>query len=147
MLSELQNKLSFKFYQLENLLNSILEFFEQQNSGNFNGIVCWSFTWIITAKMELLFFFDLNQQTENLLDMALLFYWWSYDSCKLLVFDCTCNHMQLKFKMNWDNQSPSFLPPAIGFFVGQLAFMFIIWIRSIPHLHIFGKLKEAEGPN
>ena len=39
---------------------------------------------------------------------------------------------------------PSFLPPAIGFFLGAI-FMFVL-DKSIPHLHIFGKLKEAEGP-
>ena len=39
---------------------------------------------------------------------------------------------------------PSFLPPAIGFFLGAL-FMFIL-DKKIPHLHIFGELDEAEGP-
>ena len=39
---------------------------------------------------------------------------------------------------------PSFLPPAIGFFLGA-AFMFLL-DKSIPHLHIFGKIEEAEGP-
>ena len=39
---------------------------------------------------------------------------------------------------------PSFLPPAIGFFIGAL-FMFFL-DKMIPHLHIFGKMKEAEGP-
>ena len=39
---------------------------------------------------------------------------------------------------------PSFLPPAIGFFIGAL-FMFFL-DKTIPHLHIFGKMKEAEGP-
>ena len=39
---------------------------------------------------------------------------------------------------------PSFLPPAIGFFLGAL-FMFIL-DKTIPHLHIFGKIEEAEGP-
>ena len=39
---------------------------------------------------------------------------------------------------------PSFLPPAIGFFFGA-AFMFIL-DKMVPHLHIFGKIEEAEGP-
>ena len=39
---------------------------------------------------------------------------------------------------------PSFLPPAIGFFLGAM-FMFML-DKSIPHLHIFGEIEEAEGP-
>ena len=39
---------------------------------------------------------------------------------------------------------PSFLPPAIGFFLGA-GFMFIL-DKMVPHLHIFGKIEEAEGP-
>ena len=39
---------------------------------------------------------------------------------------------------------PPFLPAAIGFFLGAV-FMYVL-DKSIPHLHIFGKMKEAEGP-
>ena len=39
---------------------------------------------------------------------------------------------------------PSFLPPAIGFFLGAVFMYFLD--KSIPHLHIFGKIEEAEGP-
>jgi ZIP family zinc transporter len=39
---------------------------------------------------------------------------------------------------------PSFLPPAIGFFLG--AFFLYYLDKKIPHLHLFKKIEEAEGP-
>lgn len=39
---------------------------------------------------------------------------------------------------------PSFLPPAIGFFLG--AFFIYFLDKKIPHLHLFQKIEQAEGP-
>jgi ZIP family zinc transporter len=128
---------------LENLLNSILEFFEQQNSPILMAFYAGLFTWILTAcGAALVFFF--KSTNRKFLDMALGFTagvmiaasFWS-----LIAPAITAVEIQNELGQS---SLPSFLPPAIGFFLGAI-FMFIL-DKSIPHLHIFGKLKEAEGP-
>ena len=42
------------------------------------------------------------------------------------------------------NTIPTFLPPAIGFFLGALFLYFLD--KKIPHLHLFEKVEKAEGP-
>ena len=42
------------------------------------------------------------------------------------------------------SSTPGWLPPAIGFFAGALFLYFID--KLIPHLHLFAKEDEAEGP-
>jgi ZIP family zinc transporter len=42
------------------------------------------------------------------------------------------------------SSTPVWLPPAIGFFAGALFLYFID--KLIPHLHLFAKVDEAEGP-
>ena len=101
------------------------------------------FTWILTAcGAALVFFF--KSTNRKFLDMALGFTagvmiaasFWS-----LIAPAITAVEIQNELGQS---SLPSFLPPAIGFFLGAI-FMFIL-DKSIPHLHIFGKLKEAEGP-
>ena len=101
------------------------------------------FTWILTAcGAALVFFF--KSTNRKFLDMALGFTagvmiaasFWS-----LIAPAITAVEIQNELGQS---SLPSFLPPAIGFFLGAI-FMFVL-DKSIPHLHIFGKLKEAEGP-
>lgn len=101
------------------------------------------FTWILTALGAALVFF-FKSSNRKILDAALGFTggvmiaasFWS-----LIAPAITAVEVQNELGQS---SLPSFLPPAIGFFLGAL-FMFIL-DKSIPHLHIFGKMKEAEGP-
>ena len=128
---------------MENLLSSILEFFEQQNSPILMAFYAGLFTWILTAcGAALVFFF--KSTNRKFLDMALGFTagvmiaasFWSLIAPAITAVDIQNELGQ--------SSLPSFLPPAIGFFLGAV-FMFVL-DKLVPHLHIFGKLKEAEGP-
>ena len=101
------------------------------------------FTWGLTALgASLVFFF--KKSSRKTLDMALGFTggvmiaasFWSLLSPAI-------DAVEIQNELGLSNL-PSFLPPAIGFFLGAL-FMFIL-DKTIPHLHIFGKIEEAEGP-
>ena len=101
------------------------------------------FTWILTALGAALVFF-FKSTNRKFLDMALGFTagvmiaasFWSLIAPAI-------SAVEIQNELG-QSSMPSFLPPAIGFFMGA-AFMFIL-DKAIPHLHIFGKLKEAEGP-
>ena len=101
------------------------------------------FTWILTALGAALVFF-FKSTNRKFLDMALGFTagvmiaasFWSLIAPAI-------SAVEIQNELG-QSSMPSFLPPAIGFFMGAI-FMFAL-DKSIPHLHIFGKLKDAEGP-
>ena len=124
-------------------MNSILEFFQSQTSPILQALYAGLFTWIMTAiGAALVFLF--KGSNRKVLDMALGFTggvmiaasFWSLIAPAI-------DAVEVQNELG-QSTMPSFLPPAIGFFIGAL-FMFIL-DKAIPHLHIFGKMKEAEGP-
>ena len=128
---------------MENFLNSILDFFKQQESPILMALYAGLFTWILTALGAALVFF-FKSTNRKFLDMALGFTagvmiaasFWSLIAPAI-------SAVEIQNELG-QSSMPSFLPPAIGFFLGAI-FMFIL-DKAIPHLHIFGKLKDAEGP-
>ena len=100
------------------------------------------FTWGLTALGAALVFL-FNTSNRKALDMSLGFTggvmiaasFWSLLSPAIAYVEMQ-NEMGL-------SDSPSWLAPAIGFFLGAL-FLFIL-DKIIPHLHIFAKREEAEG--
>ena len=128
---------------MENFLNSILDFFKQQDSPILMALYAGLFTWILTALGAALVFF-FKSTNRKFLDMALGFTagvmiaasFWSLIAPAI-------SAVEIQNELG-QSSMPSFLPPAIGFFLGAI-FMFAL-DKAIPHLHIFGKLKDAEGP-
>ena len=128
---------------MENFLNSILDFFKQQDSPILMALYAGLFTWILTALGAALVFF-FKSTNRKFLDMALGFTagvmiaasFWSLIAPAI-------SAVEIQNELG-QSSMPSFLPPAIGFFMGAI-FMFTL-DKAIPHLHIFGKLKDAEGP-
>tara|TARA_B110000116_G_scaffold258226_1_gene259175 strand:- start:594 stop:1454 length:861 start_codon:yes stop_codon:yes gene_type:complete len=100
------------------------------------------FTWGLTAfGAALVFLF--KSSNRKVLDMSLGFTggvmiaasFWSLLSPAI-------SYVEMQNEMGFSD-SPSWLAPAIGFFLGAL-FLFIL-DKIIPHLHIFSKREEAEG--
>ena len=121
----------------------IINFFGSQSSPIIQALYAGLFTWILTAiGASLVFFF--KSTNRKFLDAALGFTggvmiaasFWSLLSPAI---DAVEVQNQLGI-----SSLPSFLPPAIGFFLGAIFMYFLD--KSIPHLHIFGKIEEAEGP-
>ena len=121
----------------------ILEFFKSQESPIMQALYAGLFTWILTALgAGLVFFF--KSSNRKILDAALGFTggvmiaasFWSLIAPAI-------NAVEVQNELG-QSSLPAFLPPAIGFFLGAL-FMYAL-DKSIPHLHIFGKISEAEGP-
>lgn len=121
----------------------ILEFFRSESSPILQAFYAGLFTWILTAAGAALVFF-FKSSNRKTLDASLGFTggvmiaasFWSLLSPAI-------NFVELQNELG-QTSMPSFLPPAIGFFFGA-AFMFIL-DKMVPHLHIFGKIEEAEGP-
>jgi ZIP family zinc transporter len=100
------------------------------------------FTWLLTALgASLVFLFKTSNR--KILDASLGFTggvmiaasFWSLLSPAI-------SYVEMQNEMGLSN-SPSWLPPAIGFFFGAL-FLYIL-DKIIPHLHLFSKRDEAEG--
>ncbi len=100
------------------------------------------FTWGLTALgASLVFLF--RSSNRKILDTALGFTggvmiaasFWSLLSPAI-------SYVEMQNTMNISN-SPSWLPPAVGFFLGAL-FLYIL-DKTIPHLHLFEKRENAEG--
>ena len=124
-------------------MNTIVDFFASQSSPIIQALYAGLFTWILTAiGAGLVFFFKTTNR--KFLDAALGFTggvmiaasFWSLLSPAISAVEIQ-NELGL-------STLPSFLPPAIGFFLGAVFMYFLD--KSIPHLHIFGKIEEAEGP-
>ena len=100
------------------------------------------FTWGLTALGAALVFL-FNSSNRKSLDMSLGFTggvmiaasFWSLLSPAIAYVEMQ-NEMGI-------SDSPSWLAPAIGFFLGA-SFLFVL-DKIIPHLHIFAKREEAEG--
>ena len=100
------------------------------------------FTWGLTALGASLVFLFKNS-SRKVLDISLGFTggvmiaasFWSLLSPAIAYVE-----MQNKIGLS---STPSWIPPAIGFFLGAL-FLFAL-DKIIPHLHIFAKREEAEG--
>ena len=124
-------------------MESILNFFESQNSPIIQALYAGLFTWILTAcGAGLVFFF--KSSNRKLLDASLGFTggvmiaasFWSLLSPAI-------EYVELQNELGLSS-TPVWLPPAIGFFAGALFLYFID--KLIPHLHLFAKVDEAEGP-
>ena len=100
------------------------------------------FTWGLTALGASLVFLFKNP-SRKILDISLGFTggvmiaasFWSLLSPAI-------SYVEMQNKMGLSS-TPSWIPPAIGFFLGAL-FLFVL-DKIIPHLHIFAKREEAEG--
>ena len=100
------------------------------------------FTWGLTALGASLVFLFKNP-SRKVLDISLGFTggvmiaasFWSLLSPAI-------NYVEMQNEMGLSS-TPSWIPPAIGFFLGAL-FLFAL-DKIIPHLHIFAKREEAEG--
>ena len=124
-------------------MESILNFFESQNNPIIQALYAGLFTWILTAcGAGLVFFF--KSSNRKLLDASLGFTggvmiaasFWSLLSPAI-------EYVELQNELGLSS-TPGWLPPAIGFFAGALFLYFID--KLIPHLHLFAKADEAEGP-
>ena len=124
-------------------MENIIEFFRSQSSPITQALLAGLFTWVLTAiGASLVFLF--KSTNRKFLDAALGFTggvmiaasFWSLLSPAI-------NAVEIQNELGYTTL-PTFLPPAIGFFLGAI-FMFFL-DKSIPHLHIFGKIEEAEGP-
>ena len=121
----------------------IINFFGSQSSPIIQALYAGLFTWILTATGACLVFF-FKSTNRKFLDAALGFTggvmiaasFWSLLSSAIDAVEVQ-NELGI-------SSLPSFLPPAIGFFLGAIFMYFLD--KSIPHLHIFGKIEEAEGP-
>ncbi|MAO71102.1 MAG: ZIP family metal transporter [Flavobacteriales bacterium] len=100
------------------------------------------FTWGLTALGASLVFLFKNP-SRKVLDISLGFTggvmiaasFWSLLSPAI-------SYVEMQNEMGLSS-TPSWIPPAIGFFLGAL-FLFVL-DKVIPHLHIFAKREEAEG--
>ena len=124
-------------------MNSILEFFQSQTSPILQALYAGLFTWIMTAiGAALVFLF--KGSNRKALDMALGFTggvmiaasFWSLIAPAI-------DAVEVQNELG-QSTMPSFLPPAIGFFLG--AFFIYFLDKKIPHLHLFQKIEQAEGP-
>ena len=124
-------------------MDSVINFFASEPSPVMQALYAGLFTWILTATGAALVFI-FKSTNRKFLDAALGFTggvmiaasFWSLLSPAI-------NAVEIQNILGLSNLS-SFLPPAIGFFLGAM-FMFML-DKSIPHLHIFGEIEEAEGP-
>ena len=124
-------------------MDSVINFFASEQSPVMQALYAGLFTWILTAAGAALVFI-FKSTNRKFLDTALGFTggvmiaasFWSLLSPAI-------NTVEIQNDLGLSNL-PSFLPPAIGFFLGAM-FMFML-DKSIPHLHIFGEIEEAEGP-
>ena len=128
---------------MESIATALEEFFIGLGNPISQAFCAGLFTWILTAiGAGLVFFF--KSANRKLLDASLGFTggvmiaasFWSLLSPAI---DAVEKQHELGL-----TSLPSFLPPAIGFFFG--AFFIYFLDKKIPHLHLFKKIEEAEGP-
>ena len=128
---------------MESISTALEEFFIALGNPILQAFCAGLFTWILTAiGSGLVFFF--KSANRKLLDASLGFTggvmiaasFWSLLSPAI---DAVEKQHELGL-----TSLPSFLPPAIGFFFG--AFFIYFLDKKIPHLHLFKKIEEAEGP-
>lgn len=106
------------------------------------ALIAGLFTWGLTALGAALVFL-FKSSNRKVLDTSLGFTggvmiaasFWSLLSPAIA-------YVEMQNELGLSN-TPSWLPPAIGFFLGAL-FLYVL-DKIIPHLHIFSKREEAEG--
>ena len=128
---------------MESIVNYLKVFFESLENPILQALVGGLFTWALTALgASLVFFF--KSANRKILDASLGFTggvmiaasFWS-------LLNPAIDFVEKQSEAGITNL-PSFLPPAIGFFLGAL-FLYLL-DKKIPHLHLFKKIEEAEGP-
>ena len=128
---------------MENLVELLKSFFESQSSPIMQAFYAGLFTWILTAiGASLVFFF--KRSNRKILDAALGFTggvmiaasFWSLLSPAI-------SSVETQQELGITNL-PIWFAPAIGFLFGALFIYFLD--KKIPHLHLFKKIEEAEGP-
>ena len=128
---------------MESIVNYLKLFFETLENPILQAFVGGLFTWGLTALgASLVFFF--KSANRKILDASLGFTggvmiaasFWS-------LLNPAIEFVEKQSEAGITNL-PSFLPPAIGFFLGAL-FLYLL-DKKIPHLHLFKKIEEAEGP-
>ena len=128
---------------MESIVNYLKLFFESVENPILQALVGGLFTWGLTALgASLVFFF--KSANRKILDASLGFTggvmiaasFWS-------LLNPAIEFVEKQSEAGITNL-PSFLPPAIGFFLGAL-FLYLL-DKKIPHLHLFKKIEEAEGP-
>lgn len=128
---------------MESIATALEDFFIGLDNPILQAFCAGLFTWILTAVgAGLVFFF--KSANRKLLDASLGFTggvmiaasFWSLLSPAI---DAVEKQNELGL-----TSLPLFLPPAIGFFFG--AFFIYFLDKKIPHLHLFKKIEEAEGP-
>ena len=128
---------------MESIATVLEEFFIRLGNPILQAFCAGLFTWILTAiGAGLVFFF--RSANRKLLDASLGFTggvmiaasFWSLLSPAI-------DAVEKQYELGLTSL-PSFLPPAIGFFFG--AFFIYFLDKKIPHLHLFKKIEEAEGP-
>ena len=128
---------------MESIVNYLKVFFESLENPILQALVGGLFTWGLTALgASLVFFF--KSANRKILDASLGFTggvmiaasFWS-------LLNPAIEFVEKQSEAGMTNL-PSFLPPAIGFFLGAL-FLYLL-DKKIPHLHLFKKIEEDEGP-
>ena len=128
---------------MESIVNYLKVFFESLENPILQALVGGLFTWALTALgASLVFFF--KSANRKILDASLCFTggvmiaasFWS-------LLNPAIEFVEKQSEAGMTNL-PSFLPPAIGFFLGAL-FLYLL-DKKIPHLHLFKNIEEAEGP-
>ena len=128
---------------MENLVEFLKSFFESQSSPIMQAFYAGLFTWILTAiGASLVFFF--KRSNRKILDAALGFTggvmiaasFWSLLSPAI-------SSVETQQELGITNL-PIWFAPAIRFLFGALFIYFLD--KKIPHLHLFKKIEEAEGP-
>ena len=128
---------------MEKIVSLLEGFFIYLENPILQALCAGLFTWILTALgASLVFFF--KSTNRKFLDAALGFTgvvmiaasFWSLLSPAI-------NAVEKQNELGLASL-PSFLPPAIGFFLG--AFFIYFLDKKIPHLHLFQKIEQAEGP-
>ena len=124
-------------------MENIINFFGSQTSPILQALYAGLFTWILTAiGASLVFFF--KRSNRKILDAALGFTggvmiaasFWSLLSPAI-------SSVETQQELGITNL-PIWFAPAIGFLFGALFIYFLD--KKIPHLHLFKKIEEAEGP-
>ena len=128
---------------MESLVHNLKEFFIQLDNPILQAFVGGLFTWILTALgASLVFFF--KSSSRKTLDMCLGFTggvmiaasFWS-----LLAPAISAVEIQQELGIT---SLPVWFAPATGFFLG--AYFLYYLDKKIPHLHLFNKIEDAEGP-
>ena len=128
---------------MEFIVDALKDFFSQLENPILQALVGGLFTWVLTALgASLVFFFkSTNRKT---LDMCLGFTggvmiaasFWSLLSPAIAA-------VEVQQELGITNL-PVWFAPAIGFLLGALFLYYLD--KNIPHLHLFEKVENAEGP-